>query len=596
MVKISSIAGRMKFCIALILILFLYVIAVFHSVQIRRHDELLSKAKRKYITTKKTVGKRGEIYDKNGYLLVGNLPCFDVCADPSVAGDEKKCRELADYLSPILDVPAGEIFKKLMWKDIVEKTADGKTVTRPRKYVVLKKLMDYDAGRKLKDDLAKKKIKAIFFRESVKRFYPKKELLANVLGYTTRERDQVIASAGVEKIFNKQMKSEDGVTGYERTRKGVPINYGDTVEKKEVRDGLNIYLTVEEPIQAILEEELDKLYNSKFKPKACYAVMADPWTGNILAIAQRPTFDPNDRRSITPESYRNRIAEDVFEPGSTMKPISIAGAIDRGVVTPNTRFDCEKGRWLYAGKILHDSHDCGIATVSDIIKESSNIGTAKIAIAMGAESLDETLRSFGIGQRTGIPLKPESRGIYPALERWSKLSVSRIPMGQGVAVTILQMVRAYCMLANGGYPVSLNLVDRLEDPATGKVEYTSVARKPSIYRNPSTHLKMIDMMKRVAEKGGTGQKAAIPGYYMAVKTGTAEKPVKGRYTKEFYVSNFAGFVPAYNPRFVLMVVADSPDKKVGYYGATVAAPTFKAIAERTLKYMSVPRDYRPDMD
>lgn len=593
MIKFSNIAVRMKICAAAVILLFLYVISVFYIVQIRRHEELLSKAQKKYITSKKTAGKRGEIYDRNGYLLVGNMPSFDVCADPSVAGNEEQCRLMAEYLAPILEVDADEIQRKLMWKTISRKDKDGKTVNSPRKFVVLKNGLEYEIGRNLRSELEKQKCKSVFLRESVKRFYPKKQLLANVLGFTTSERDRMIAVVGVEKFFNKEMNSVEGKISYERTRKGAPIVYGETVEEQEVKDGLNIYLTVDEAIQSIMEEELDKLYYGKFRPKACYAVMADPWTGNILAIAQRPTFDPNDRSSVKPESWRNRIAEDVFEPGSTFKPLSIAGAIDRGIVTPETKFDCEKGRWLYAGKILHDSHDCGIASVTEIIKQSSNIGTAKVAIAMGEEALDETLRAFGIGQRTGIPLKPESRGIYPNRKHWSKLSISRIPMGQGVAVTSLQMVRAYCMLANGGKPVTLNLVDRIEDPSTGKVERTQAKLGPSVFRDPATCMKMADMMRRVAEKGGTGVKAAIPGYYMAVKTGTAEKPVNGRYTKQFYVSNFAGFMPAYRPKFVLMVVADSPDKKVGYYGATVAAPTFKAIAERTLKYLSVPPDFVP---
>lgn len=594
MIKSGNLAGRMKFCIVLISILFLYVIVMFHHVQITRHDELLAKAQKKYQTSKKTPGMRGEIFDKNGYLLVGNRPTFNVCADPSVAGDEARCREIAEFLAPYLQEDAETLLKKLMMKTMTVRDKDGQTRTIPRKYVVLKNNIDYDNGRRLQELLKDKGFKSVFFRESVIRYYPKNQLLANILGFTTKDRDQFIATVGVEKFFNQQMQAEGGEVSYERTRKGAPIAYGEVVTEQEVKDGLNIYLTVEEPIQAILEEELDRLYHSKFRPKACFAVMADPWTGNILAIAQRPTFDPNDRSSVKPENWRNRIAEDVFEPGSTMKPISISGAIDRGIVTPGTRIDCEKGRWLYAGKILHDSHDCGIATVADIIKESSNIGTAKIAIMMGEQGLDETMRAYGIGQRTGIPLRPESRGIYPARKRWSKLSVSRIPMGQGVAVTTLQMVRAYCILANGGYPVTLNLVDRIEDPATGKVERFTPQRGPCIFRNPNTYAQMVDMMVRVAEKGGTGAKAAIPGYHIAVKTGTAEKPVNGRYTKEFYVSNFAGFIPAHNPRFVLMVVADSPDKKVGYYGATVAAPTFKAIAERTLKYMGVPRDFEPE--
>ena len=593
MVKSRSIAGRMGICVGIIAILFLYVIVMFHHVQIRRHDELLKKAQKKYITSKKTQGQRGEIFDKNSSLLVGNLPCFDVCADPSLTGDAASCGELARFLSPILDEPEGEIYEKLMYKERTVRKKDGSSVKVPNKYVLLRSQFDYDEGSALVKQLKERKCKSVFLEEKVKRFYPKKQLLSNILGSTTRDRNQYIANDGVEKFFHAQMKAKEGSLSYERTRKGAPIAYGE-ITRQEVKDGLNIYLTVDEAIQTIVEEELDLLYNGKFKPKACYAVMVDPWTGDIMAIAQRPTFDPNDRRNINPETWRNRIAEDIFEPGSTMKPITVAGAIDDGVVSPGTMFNCGKGPWSYGGKLLNDSHYIGRASVADILKESSNIGTAMIGLAMGKDRVYRTLKSFGIGERTGIPVKPESRGIFTHHTRWSKVQSTRVPIGQGVAVTSLQMVRAYSMLANGGHPVRLNLVDRIEDPATGKIERTERILGMSIYKNVNTHQMMIDMMCRITAQGGTGAKAAVPGYYVAGKTGTAQKAVKGGYSKQFYISDFVGFVPAYKPRFVLMVVADTPDKKVGYYASTVAAPVFKAIAERTLQYLGVPRDFEPE--
>ena len=592
MVKSRSISGRMLPCIAIITLLFLYVIGMCYHVQIERHDELLKKAQKKYITSKKTQGKRGEIFDRRGSLLVGNLPCFDVCADPSLTGDEKSCRELARFLSPILEEPEDELFRKLMHKERTVKHKDGTTAKVPNKFVMLRSLLDYDAGAALEKQLKERKCKAVFLVEKVKRFYPKKQLLSNVLGITSLNRDNYIAIVGVEKFFHAQMTSKQGTISYERTRKGAPIAYGD-ITTQEVKDGLNIYLTVDEAIQTIVEEELDKLYHSKFKPQACYAVMVDPWSGDIMAIAQRPTFDPNDRKNIDPAEWRNRIAEDIFEPGSTMKPVTVAGAIDAGIVTPNTIFNCGKSPWSYGGKRLNDSHYIGKATVADILKESSNIGTAMIALAMGKERVYDTLKAFGIGQRTGVPLKPESRGMFAHYDKWSKVQSTRVPIGQGVAVTALQMVRAYSMLANGGHPVSLNLVDRIEDPSTGKVEKIVRKRGASIYKNPTTHQKMVDMMCRITAKGGTGAKAAVPGYYVAGKTGTAQKAVKGGYSKQFYISDFVGFVPAYKARFVLMVVADSPDKKVGYYASTVAAPVFKAISERTLRYLGIPQDFEP---
>lgn len=592
MVKSKNISGRMIPCIAIISLLFCYVIAMCYNVQVNRHDELLKKAQKKYITSKKTHGKRGEIFDKKGSLLVGNLPCFDVCADPSLTGDEKSCRTLAQFLSPIIEEPADELFQKLMYKERTVKKKDGTTAKVPNKFVMLRGLLDYEAGVSLKTQLKEQKCKSVFLVEKVKRFYPKKQLLSNILGITTVNKDEHVAIVGIEKYFHKQMISTRGTLSYERTRKGAPIAFGDVNDEK-FKDGMNIYLTVDEAIQTIVEEELDKLYHSKFQPQACYAVMVDPWSGDIMAIAQRPTFDPNDRKNINPAAWRNRIAEDIFEPGSTMKPITVAGAIDAGVVTPNTVFNCGRAPWSYGGKRLNDSHYIGRATVADILKESSNIGTALIALSMGNDLVYKTLQSFGIGQRTGIPLKPESRGIFTHHKKWSKVQSTRVPIGQGVAVTSLQMVRAYSMLANGGRPVTLNLVDRITDPATGKEQKIERKLGKSVYKNSTTHQTMVDMMCRITAKGGTGAKAAVPGYYVAGKTGTAQKAVKGGYSKQFYISDFVGFAPAYKPRFVLMVVADSPNKKVGYYASTVAAPVFKAIAERTLQYMGIPRDFEP---
>ena len=275
-----------------------------------------------------------------------------------------------------------------------------------------------------------------------------------------------------------------------------------------------------------------------------------------------------------------------------MKPLVVAGALDRGIVTPETRFDCEKGLWFYGGKSLKDSHPMGILTVSEIIQHSSNIGTAKIALAMGEKTLDEVLRSFGIGSRTGIPLKPETVGIYRPLKLWDTLSITRFPIGQGVAVSPLQLVRGYCMLANGGHPVKLRLVDRIENPATGIEQKMPLEKHNSIFKDPSTHKKIVEMMKTVTGQGGTAKTAAIRGYYVAGKTGTAQKFVDGAYSRKKYIANFAGFVPADNPRFVLLVVADEPNG--GIYGGTVAGPTFQTIAERTLKYLNVKPDYDAD--
>ncbi len=588
MTQLSYIGIRMKAAWIVFLLVFAYLAWHLYTVQILRHEELYAKAKNRYTTVRTSQGHRGEIFDYSGNLLVGNVPCGNIFVDPTETGSDAQCRKAAEFLARELSLDENEVYRNLTTRTITIRGKDGKTKTVAKRYAVIKSVIDFDEFERLKLKIRKAGIKGIYFRSSSKRSYPKNELLANILGFTNLDRDKIVAVIGLEKFYDRNMTSGKGKTKFERSRDGLPLAFGN-ISREEAHDGLNLYLTIREPLQAILEEELDKLMEVN-KPSAAYAIMADPYTGDILAVAQRPTFNPNDRENMNPQAWRNRIAEDIFEPGSIMKPIAVAGALDLGVVSPETKFDCERGRWFYGGKLLRDSHPMGILTVSEIIQHSSNIGTAKIALMMGERNLDSTLRAFGYGKRTGVPLKPETAGIFRPLKRWDKLSITRFPIGQGIAASPLQIVRSYCMLANGGHPVNLRLVDRIENPETGKVEKLPVTRLPSVYRSKDTHHEIIEMMKSVTEPGGTATIAAIRGYHVAGKTGTAQKFINGEYSHKKFTASFIGFVPADKPRFVLLVTADEPHG--AYYGGAVSGPYFKSIAERTLKFMRTP----PDMD
>jgi len=586
-IRNQVITVRVQLLVILAVLLFVSLVFRLYHVQVTRHDELLKRAQEQYTSTTKTSGKRGEIYDFNGNLLVGNIPCCTIVADPSEAGDAAQCRKTAAILARYLQLPEADIFKDLMDKKRDKKDTDGKENSVPRRYALIAKEVALPLAEKLGRVLKVEKCKAISIQNSSKRYYPKDELLANILGFTNIENDKTIAVFGIEKFFNRVIEPSAYVNHYERSRDGIPLV---VQPERHALDGVNIYLTIQEPIQSIMEDELDALVE-KWHPLAAYAIMADPNNGNVLALAQRPSFNPNDRAAMDPQAWRNRITEDVFEPGSAMKPIAISGAIDAGVVSPNTRFDCERGHWYYAGKTLHDSHPLGILSVAEIIQKSSNVGTAKIAITMGAPRLYNTLRSFGLGQSTGIPLKPETKGILRKLEKWDSLSIARFPIGQGVAVSPLQLVRAYCALANGGHLVKLRLVDRVANPDTGTVIHNPIEDVPSIYKNPTTHQKMVEMMKRVTEEGGTAVKASIPGFDVAGKTGTSQKFINGQYSTNRFFATFIGFVPAEKPRLVLLVTVDEP--KNAHYGGTVAGPHFKAIAEKTLQYLNVMPDEPP---
>jgi cell division protein FtsI/penicillin-binding protein 2 len=598
----SEIKVRTQLVGSFILLLFLALVVRMYYLQVYRHDELFTKAQKQYTATVKTSGKRGEIFDYSGSMLVGNAPCVDIQADPSIIGNALRCQKISIAFAKLLKTSPDKLYRKLMNKERQKKLKDGSTTIVARRYAPIARMVSLDVAKQLKKIVKVNHIQGITFINTYKRVYPKDQMLANILGFTNRHDDKLTAVFGIEKYLNREISSSSSKSTYERSRDGKLLPYGHRGLERH-KDGFDVYLTIKEPIQAMVEGALDKLV-AKWHPKSACVIMANPATGDILAIAQRPTFNPNDRRTINPQAWRNRLAEDTFEPGSTMKPMVVAGALDYGIVTPNTKFDCEKGSWYYGGATLHDSHppETKFLTVSEIVKVSSNIGTAKISLKMGERRLNMVLRKFGFGNKTGIQFKSETRGIFRPLAKWDKLSVTRFPIGQGIAVSPLQLLRAYCALADHGRLRKLRLIDRMEHPELG-VAITIPKIKPvKLYRRADTDRKIIAMMKKVTQRGGTARKAAIDGYYVAGKTGTSQKwinthydkksgeRIRGHYSHKKYFATFIGFVPADRPAFVLMVTVDEPQGSI--YGGTVAAPTFKNIAEQTLRYLNIEPDYQ----
>lgn len=553
----------------------------FHYVQVRMHNYLYKRAKRQYTQKIEKKAERGKIYDRNGFLLAGNIPCANIIADPQQTGSDDECGETAKFLAKQIGKPEATLYQKL--------TRRQRTDGKENRYALLARNVSWNKSETLREAVRKFDLKGLFFRETTKRYYPQGRLLAQTLGFINVDRDQDKPISGIEKSEQQNFEGEDGKVIRERDRKGRGLSYGNQ-EIDETVNGKDIFLTIDEQIQTYTEEALDELCE-KFKPRAAYAIMADPRTGDILAMAQRPTFNPNDRSTMTPDAWRNRMTTDVFEPGSAMKPIVISTAIDYGIVTPKTKFDCENGYWKEMR--LRDSHRMGVSTVAEILIESSNIGTGKIARKMGKPMLYKTFRRFGFGKHTGIPLRPEATSYVRNPKYWDYLSISRFPIGQGIAITPLQLVRAYCALANGGKLVKLRLVDRVRDTRTKKFEKKPYETSNQVFMKNSTSRVIVDIMRHVTKKGGTATRAAIPGFEVAGKTGTSQKwipnnkktGVKGHYSQKKFFATFAGFVPAFNPAFVLVVIADEP--KGNHYGGVVAAPTFKRIAKNTLGYMNI---------
>ena len=588
----EKIKVRILVCVVLGMILpVIYVICGLYKVQIIKHKEYLLFAKNTYTATLKQDGKRGEIFTNDGFALITNNPYARLIADASImpedgSNEPKVARLCAEYLNLDYTAVLRRLHTKIPRRDRSGKYIlddKGKVQMRRQPYIQLHRELTLDKAEVINKAIRQKKIKGLRFEYYYKRYYPKGSILAPVLGITVYDHGRETPRFGVEKAMEKYLSPKSGKALVEIGRDGRKLIHGLS-EELAVQDGKNVYLTISEPIQAILEDELDKAFASR-KSEAVYAVMLDPKTGNIMAMGQRPTFDPNNRKTITPAATRPRIIADVMEPGSIIKPFSVAFAIDNDLVTPDTIIDCENGYWIFRGKPLTDSHRIGKVSVTEVIKQSSNIGTAKIGIMMGEENVYNNLRKFGFGQRTGIPLTPESRGSLRPVKQWSGLEISRIPMGYALNVTPLQMVRAYGALADHGNLRKLRLIDRIEDPESGKVTVMPHEPAEQMFKNPATWEKMVSMMSKVTEKGGTARQAAIKGYQVAGKTGTSRKFINGQYSRKYFAS-FVGFVPANDPAFVLLVTVDAPSGG-SYYGGSVSGPVFRAIAERTLKYLNI---------
>ncbi|MCQ2377901.1 MAG: penicillin-binding protein 2 [Victivallaceae bacterium] len=581
---------RTGFVVGVLCVFALALAGRFFYIQVMRHEYYLDKAKKKYTSSMRTFGRRGEIFDCHGELLVGNQPCMEISASPCNIRDDALRRKVAQCCAAHLNRDEEYFYKKLA-PHVIRKDENGRDVEKPNTYQMLGRFTPYEIGEKLQKELRALGINAntVSFRDSSRRTYPKGRMLSNWLGYTNIVEDSDVAQSGIEKSLDQAISQQTGRRVYIHARDGAPLTDG-LLDNQESRDGKNIYLTIDEPIQAILEEELDAAM-IEFSPKIIYAAIADPATGKILAIAQRPTFDPNDRKTFRPEATQNHIAEDYYEPGSVVKPFTVGKALDWGVVTPETKVDCEKGRWIYRKRPLTDSHDVGLVTVGEVIAQSSNIGTAKIALQIGSKQrIYQIMRIFGGGQKTDLPIAHQSAGNLRPPHLWDGQMITRVPIGYSVGWTALQLLRAYCGLANPLGMPHLRLIDRYEDPLTG--ETTEPEEKPfrRVFQHDSARTALLEMMIGVTRKGGTATRAAIPGYTVAGKTGTSNKvdPETHRYSNKLMCS-FIGIVPAHDPKLVMIVSLDSPDPKFRS-GGRVSAPIFARTMKRVLQYLNVPPD------
>lgn len=558
---------RFWFLYATLFILFGLIIYQIFQLTYFHQPSLLALAHRQQFLTIETPPVRGLITDRNGKEFVTNLKIPSIYAVPRILKMEER-EKLARQLSQIL---------RLDYKNVMER------LTREKAFIWIKRRVSADeaaAVRKLDH-------RALGILEEYKRFYPQGPMLAQVLGFSNVDN---MGIEGLERFMDADLH---GRAGKRITKRDA---YGREIKAFEIKalpaiDGNRIVLTIDQHLQYLTEKALEQAVK-QWKPKGAWAIVMDPRSGEILAMANQPGFDPNFFDRSNSETRRNRATTDMYEPGSVFKIVAASGVLNEGLVTPETMIYCENGKWNYGVKVLNDVHPYGMLSMTDVIVKSSNIGTVKLGLKLKADKLQRYIQDFGFGRFTGVDLPGEAPGYTRPPSQWSKTSPYNIPIGQEVMVTALQMVTAMSVIANGGYLVKPYIVSKVQDPAGVVLK----EKRPLIVRQvlkPEVAAVMRKILVQVVERG-TGTKAKIPDVAVGGKTGTAQKVLPGGkgYSHSSFTSSFIGFAPAENPRYAMVVVLD--EARPAYYGGTVAAPVFKEVMEAAL-LTEGSRPYRKSM-
>jgi cell division protein FtsI (penicillin-binding protein 3) len=542
---------------------FLWMTAIFGRLgylQLFRHSEYLTHAQRQQQRTTEISPQRGAIYDRNMHPLAMSIPVKSAFAVPGEMVDEPLAARL---LAGVVDTP----------REVLEQRLESS-----RSFAWIARKLSPDKVQAIEQ----LNLKGVYFLEESKRFYPKRDLAAHVLGFVDLDEKGL---GGIEHQFDAQIrgKSEKIIVMADARQR-----WFDGGEAQRER-GANVVLTLDEKIQYIAEKELAAAI-TKTHAIAGTVIVQDPNSGALLAVANWPRFNPNAASDTPAEARINRAVSALYEPGSTFKLITLAAAFDQGITRPDEVFDCENGAVYVAGHRIRDHLPFGLLTVSEILEKSSDVGAIKIALRLGAPKFYDYLRLFGFGAPTGVDLPGESKGLLRHLEKWTPVSIGSISMGQEVGVTPIQLVTAVSAIANGGLLYKPHVVQELRRGETILPMGGPLApAEPKRVIRPETAATMRRMMEGVILKG-TGMLAHLDGWTAAGKTGSAQKidPTTGRYSPTQLIASFSGFAPINNPAVTILISLDSP---VGLHlGGQVAAPVFKRIAEQVLPYLDVPRD------
>lgn len=559
--ELAAVRRRVLVVISVLVVACCVVVGRAAQLQLLEGQQYSEVADRQATMSAQIKAKRGVIKDRHGAELAITIDVDSVFAEPRQIPKEQ-VHAVASTLAPILELPLKKLESRLR---------------RDRAFTYLRRRVPA----KMATAVRKQALPGIGAHPEPKRFYSNAGLASHVLGFTNLAGE---GKAGIERRYDKDLQGSSAkVPGLKDALGNRVFSQGFVPEA--VLEGSDITLTLDRHIQHAAERALEDAVTTH-KGRAGVALVMDPTTGDMLAMASYPSYDPNNLAGSTPDDHLNRAVSAVYDPGSTMKMVTIAAALEEKLIRPETKIDCEGGAWRYGKHTIHDAnHRYDELTVTEILQKSSNICSAKIGIMLERERLYQWLRKFGFAERTGIEVPGELKGLLRPYDQWRDITLANIAFGQGLAVTPLQILQAAATIANGGVRMAPRMVLRTADKR-GQVLESERPAGVRVLSKDNAH-RVALMMAEVTKAGGTAPEAAVPGFEVAGKTGTAQKidPVTRAYSHELYVASFVGFVPADRPKAVILVLVDEP--RGSHYGGTVAAPAFRRIALAALASQDV---------
>ena len=548
-----------RFIVVLAAMLSVFCILVLRAayIQVIAPDDLIEQGDNRTLRTRSSLVHRGLITDRNGEELAVSVPVRAVWADPKIIHQENALKQRRRWLA-LAEVLGQDI------TDLLNKVSDPN-----RRFVYLQR----QVSPAMADYVEQLSISGVSLRNESRRYYPSGEVAAQLIGFTDVD-DQGIE--GLERIY------DDWLTGTPDSRKIRRDAQGRQVEILEQTDGEianDLVLTIDQRIQAMAYKAI-KQATETYAAASASAVVVDVATGDVLAMVNTPSFNPNNRRTVAPHRVRNRVITDAFEPGSSVKPLAVLSALEFGIVSTDTIIDTSPGWMRLGGSMVQDTRNLGKMDLTSIIQKSSNMGTSKLALAVPKEFLLDTYYNMGLMTDTGTMLAGESNGIFHERNRWSEFELATLSFGYGISITTAQLARMYTIIANGGIRKNLNIV-RQSDEQEAHFYDDRVVSADNVAA-------LIAMMESVTQEGGSGTKASVPGYRIAGKTGTSRKAIAGGYGEQ-YVNIFAGLAPVTNPQLVTVVLINEPGGDL-YHSSDTAAPVFSNIMGGALRLLNIAPD------